>query len=49
MSARSLLRVGVLVFMMREISASVIELTDENFDDLVAGDTQWMIDIYAPW
>ena len=49
MNTRSLLGVVVLVFMMRDIIASVIELTDENFDDLVAGDAQWMIDIYAPW
>lgn len=49
LNARSLLKAGVLVFMMRDTIASVTELTDDNFDELVTGDTRWMIDIYAPW
>lgn len=38
----------LLLIAKHTVTADVIELTDDNFDELVR-DGVWMIDVYAPW
>lgn len=30
-------------------AGAVVDLTDDNFDDLIANHAVWMVDVYAPW
>ncbi len=30
-------------------TASVVELTDDNFDKLTSDGSAWLVDVYAPW
>ncbi len=44
-----LVRATFFLLIFRHTLADVVVLTDANFDDLVAGERRWIIDIYAPW
>ena len=30
-------------------AGAVVDLTDDNFDELIANHAVWMVDVYAPW